>query len=257
MWRTNAVRVPILALVIGLWGAASAWAVPNLSLGFDPDKPLNEDFTIFYDDDEMEESSVLIGNLASGITINAYAVINGGGRSTPFHSSNTDYTALLIITLPSGFVGDPNGVVNVTVSGDGAVLPPPPIWVFGTPPALGELPSDMLAPHSVLPNWYTIATFQFTEEALMVPDPQTGEIVFFDPGEAYVAMIDVTITGVDGAHFDLITLDGDGNLFDFAPFSHDATVVPVPEPASMALLSVGGFVLLGVRRRQRARKAAQ
>lgn len=246
---TTAIAVTVLTLG---WGT-SVWALPGLQLTFDPDKPLNIGNVIFYDNGE--ESTVMVGNMADGVTLTAYAVDSGDGH--PFSVGNVTRTAFLVVSLPDDFVGDPNASLTVTVSANGTIATVP-TWQFGIAPEFGGLPAEDLANHGIFPTWYTLVEFQFVEAVTEVPNVQDGEIKTFglNPEEAWMAMIDVTITGggVLGAHFDLITLEGDGSLGnamqDFAPFSKDATVVPVPEPASAAMLVVGSAVLFRIRRRR-------
>ncbi len=56
-----------------------------------------------------------------------------------------------------------------------------------------------------------------------------------------------------GIHFDAYTYNRDGSIDKFAPFSHDAGMNVVPEPATIALMGVGlmGIGLAAFKRRKR------
>ncbi len=71
----------------------------------------------------------------------------------------------------------------------------------------------------------------------------------------------VDVSGMDGGygiHFDLYTLNSDGKIDEFAPFSHDAESgifsdlpeLSVPEPATFALFGFGLIGLAGIGRKK-------
>ncbi|GAB4354700.1 MAG: hypothetical protein Kow0099_38820 [Candidatus Abyssubacteria bacterium] len=108
---------------------------------------------------------------------------------------------------------------GVTLTGDD--------FVYGLPPIAEENPDGGggdVAPHDVYPTAYA-------EIVITVEDPGTYSFEITD--------------ATAGIHFDLYTLNEEGRIDDFAPFSHDAEVntPPVPEPSTVLLLGTGILAL--------------
>ena len=150
---------------------------------------------------------------------------------------------------------DPNGTVSVDVNGTTYDQ-----WLYGHAPlesAPGFDPGDDLSPHGVYPAWYT--EFGAGDFGLVggVGDVQP-QPDYWDPSvDGYLSgsnrlgqykVFDIAVTGTAFIHFDAYTLNPDGSIQYFAPFSHDASMVP--EPGSMILLGMG-FLGLGIYRRFR------
>jgi hypothetical protein len=110
---------------------------------------------------------------------------------------------------------------------------------------------NSLAPHSVFDTYFEVYAFNFDGVLTDIYDTQTGG----GSGKGYIEAFQVTVNSlapeVTGVHFDLFTLEGDG-IYDinpggggiverFAPFSHDATIVP--EANGLLLFSVGLLVV--------------
>lgn len=154
------------------------------------------------------------------------------------------------------------GGVPFNVTGD---------MVFGTPPldALEQFhdPGD-LAKHGIFPTYFSEHAFQFsaanTTSTYNSQDSPGGG--GFNPGGtgSYYAQIEIDVSNLNagyGLHFDLYNTEvknnGDIDVDDFAPFSHDAEVLPgpgpgpgpgIPEPATFLLLGAG----LGLLRRRKS-----
>lgn len=123
---------------------------------------------------------------------------------------------------------------------------------FGTPPF--EDPNS-LAPHGIFDTYVEVYRLDFAT-AGTVFNTQPGNPGDSAPG--YIETIDMYLTGLtDGLHIDLFRCssgsveNGDCMIqqgTDFAPFSHDATYVPVP--AAVWLFGSGLIGLVGVVRRK-------
>jgi hypothetical protein len=172
--------------------------------------------------------------------------------------------AILSIALGGSFQGpgfeDPDTFASLTITDESSntTTIPGSTWQWGTPPVNDPNlnPSADLAPHGIYPTWYYEYHFAFddpfgegTWDTQDTHDP--GTYSKFGWREDFL----VDIAGIDpllvnNVHFDLYTLDGDGEIHKFAPFSHDAQAAPVPEPATLLLLGSGLMGFAGVGRKK-------
>ena len=126
---------------------------------------------------------------------------------------------------------------------------------FGAPPS--EDPNS-LAPHGIFDTYFEVYRLDF-DTAGTVFNTQPGN----PPGDSapgFIEFLDMNLTALtDGLHIDLFRCSsgsvegGNCNIqqgFDFAPFSHDATYVPVP--AAVWLFGSGMLGLVGIARRRRS-----
>ncbi|OGC90874.1 MAG: hypothetical protein A2W25_13170 [candidate division Zixibacteria bacterium RBG_16_53_22] len=118
--------------------------------------------------------------------------------------------------------------------------------------------------HGIYPTWFTeINTGDYglsSNVGDVQPDsfgnywnPATGS--GGAPAGGEVKMFHVETNGIYSfLHFDAYTLNADGSINQFAPFSHDAESIPssVPEPGTIALMGTGlfGMAVAGLRRRK-------
>ncbi|MEW5925488.1 MAG: choice-of-anchor N protein [Candidatus Zixiibacteriota bacterium] len=149
---------------------------------------------------------------------------------------------------------DPNGLASVDV--DGSTYDE---WIYGYAPIMTAPdfdPGDDLSKHGIFPTWFT--EFDAGNFGLVggVGDVQP-QPDYYDPSiDGYMAssktlgeykVFSISATGTAFLHFDAYTLNPDGSIRYFAPFSHDATMTPpppgVPEPASLILFAIGGMGL--------------
>lgn len=128
--------------------------------------------------------------------------------------------------------------------------------VYGTAPIEGVNKCFDLPGHGIFPTYFTEFSFMLnpadTAAEYNVQNNPDGFSI--DPnGMLRYAAFDLDVSGLlpDYAlHFDLYTVNGDGIIDKFAPFSHDAQSASVPEPASLLLLGTGliGLAALGRKR---------
>lgn len=170
-----------------------------------------------------------------------YALVNS--TSNAFKPTDLFYLSVAVTPSEDG-TGSPDygsfdiagpgiiGTATVNVTGD---------MVYGTPP-IATVTNKDLPSHGVFPTYYT--EFEFDLDGHQTAALYNSQD---NPGGPTVAGSDlwyqtfaIDASGFDfgdgerSLHFDLFTVNGDGTIDKFAPFSHDLTVVPVP-----------GAVLLG------------
>lgn len=162
--------------------------------------------------------------------------------------------------------------VTTTVSVTGGMT-------YGTPPletilgGAGFDPGD-LPSHGMYPTWFAEAKFKFSPgDQSGVYDTQANPGWGPQPGTGmYYKRFDFNIAGLPvgyGLHFDLysekVCINGRGqcngrgdiDVDKFAPFSHDAQAMVIPEPSAYAMLLAGlGVLGFFARRRKESSKDA-
>ena len=175
-----------------------------------------------------------------------YALATPGSVSEADILADTYYLSIALTPQTS----DPAGLGSITVNG---VTINVADMLYGTPPLDGTVDPD-LPSHGIYDTLY--AEIEFTLDPALTSAKYNSQD---DPGGldttgtgTYYAAFDIDASGLDasvGLHFDLYNLavkKGSTELDGFAPFSHDAAMVRVPEATTIALLGLGllglGFV---------------
>ena len=125
---------------------------------------------------------------------------------------------------------------------------------FGAPPFTD---GNSLAPHGIFDTYVEVYRFDFFDSAIISnTQPNNGN----DSALGFIQTVDLNLSSLtDGLHIDLFRCSSgsvetnDCQIMqgtDFAPFSHDATYVPVP--AAAWLFGSGLLGLVGIARRKRA-----
>jgi len=156
----------------------------------------------------------------------------------------------VIVSMALGMPDNPD---DVDVNFDGTVISNTD-WTYGYAP-IDNVPdqwnggNDDLPRHGIFPtNFVEMNTGDYETDDLVGNvrpnlygnywNPATGEGNANRWGD--VKSFHVEVGGVFSyIHFDAYTLNSDGTIREFAPFSHDAEVTTVPEPGSVYLLGSG------------------
>lgn len=146
---------------------------------------------------------------------------------------------------------NPNGSVSVNVQGAKDGITDYSSWTYGYAPLSNDPTTfnggvDDLQKHGVYPAWFSqfnAGDFDLVGaiEDVQPPstwDPTMGYLPAGNPHLGQIRKYTISVSGGIGVHFDAFTLNDDGTIDKFAPFSHDAATT-VPEPASMLLFGLG------------------
>jgi hypothetical protein len=227
-------RKTLLALILVLVVASGAHAIPDLQL--------------FIDGATYDWHSQTWVTTSGGFDL--YVV-------SANHSKNDVIVSMALAQ------GDDPSVAAVNFAGD-------PIensdWVWGYAP-IGNEPDEWnggedLPRHGIFPTWYSeVHTGAYNRGSRVGNTQPDSHGDFWNPATGHgttsargqFKMFHVTTGGsFTFVHFDAYTLNSDGSIDRFAPFSHDAEAgSPVPEPGTLALFGAG---LLGLGTVSRKRK---
>lgn len=226
----------------------SAYAIPTLQLGIGGG---------FYD-----LATETIVTSSTSFTLYAYAKATGNKAI----DLNEDHFISIALSPQIGPVEVPFG--SFTFAGSSYDISSPDV-IFGNPPLEDDPDRDPgdLAEHGQFPTFYVEHSFKFsglTTEQVNTQDSPSHTPTSMSGGSLYFAEFEVDVANLlagFGLHFDLYNTkrkNGDLDIKNFAPFSHDAAttlqVTPVSEPSTQVLLLLGLLGLIKTSHRQAALK---
>lgn len=174
--------------------------------------------------------------------------------------SNLDLDNVLIsVALDINEFGqsdNPDGIASATFDGSTVVND----WTWGDAPlaTVDPDPNNLkdLSGHGIYPSWYAefnAGNFRIADGGGIGDVQPTSSGDYFDPSAGYlnpananqlgeIKKFSISLAGAFSFHFDAYSLNEDGSIAYFAPFSHDAASTPgtpTPEPATMLLFGLG------------------
>jgi hypothetical protein len=196
-------------------------------------------------------------------TFTLYALLNLSNVN-----DQAEYDALLagdyyLSAALTPVTSDPGDLGSFSI--DGLAVDATSDMVFGTPPFEDDAVSDPgdLSKGGVFDTYFYELAFNFDgvrNASVYNSQDNPGGLNPVSSGDLYYQAFEVSASGLNsevGLHFNLYSSEvhsgGDVDVDKFAPFSHDAELVRVPEPAIASFLGLGffavtAFALFGRRR---------
>lgn len=210
--------------------ASAAQALPSLQLG-----PGSGNWTY----DSVTETWLTADNPLELLATANATKADGGHGDYAWDQTTTRYAYLVVSAVPKTTLGV--DLFDITISNDGGSLALVAAG-DGTPPL-----SDPIPAHGIFGTYFEIYEVDFDGALATIENTQPPG---GDPGVGYTELFQIAVSslaaGVQGLHFDLFTIQGSGHLSGasevaaFAPFSHDAGLVP--EPSAVGVFSIGLLV---------------
>lgn len=223
-----------LSIVLSLAYSVSAYALPALQIG-------NGDMGNW----EWEAGTQTWATDSSSFSVNTFANALDARGQYAWDSADSTRTAYLVFAA-APMTADAADVFDIGLSGTSALT----FVESGYGAGLLTDPNS-LAPHGIYDTYYEVYSFNFDEAIQEIYNVQPGSTTETGPGYAESFNVDVLRLdeGVTGIHMDLYTMDANGQVASFAPFSHDAEY-NVPEPSTLVLLGAGLLLLSATKRRK-------
>ena len=233
----------VFSFIAWLLGSTSVLAVPSLQLWSDPN-----DGAVW---DSVTSTWVIDESTSSTFSLTAFALEEAFLPDT----GKTAYLSFTIFSDTFDEFTDPDLFGSISDTGDLLTGNP---WIFGTPPVDVTANKDVMARHGIFPAWFIEMSFDFGSlgslnvfQTQFTDTNYLGSVV-----DGYRKDFTVDFSGLGEilrgsvVHIDLYTINSDGSVNRFAPFSHDAEVT-VPEPSTIALFGLGLFLMGGARIRRK------
>ncbi len=227
--RRNKILILTLAILVQTFLVSSAWAIPVLQLNI-PGATYVSDFN---------GDGLLDGPFDEGVSTNSsnftLQALYKHALDSQIGNKEFYLSCALLSVDGQPLINGTAPLVNISINGT-----PINSWEYGKP--------ELLGPHGVFDTYYYQLPFRF------VPADYSAGGIFnvadlTGSADGYIHNFSLDVSGLGHNYamvFDLYTYETGNNgqqNIDFAPFSHNASHNPTPEPASLTLLGLG---LLGI-----------
>lgn len=232
------ISLSLFAAIMLQW-SGNVFAVPDLQLTVPGTYDTGTDTWVHtHDPGAPFDLTVISANNAKDHVYVSLALLDINGDSLP---SGADLSSVSVVFNGTTYTGSDFSTVGTLTDPDGGTF---------NSSGYGQ-PAGISGGHSVFDTYFKVVDVGAFDLSETVSDTEPGQSGTAD-GEA--RDFSVTITGDYAVHFDAFYWDpehGHDGDWESNPPSHDAESTPVPEPTTIALLSLGFAGIVGYRGRRR------